>query len=238
MLTEIKIGDIPVDVILKDIKNVHLSVYPPTGRVRISAPLNSNLDTLRIYAISKLPWIKRNQTKQLSQARETPREFLERESHYVWGKRYLLKIVNVETAARVEIKHSQLVMYVRPSTPTNQLQHILDGWYREQIKSAVPELIEKWQKLMGVKVNNFYIQKMKTKWGSCNPFLGNIRLNSELAKKTIECLEYVTVHEMMHLIEPTHNSCFLTLMDKYLPNWHTIRNTLNNLPVKSEMWKY
>lgn len=232
MLTEIKIGDIPVDVILKDIKNVHLSVYPPTGRVRISAPLNSNLDTLRIYAISKLPWIKRNQVKLKNQARETPREYLERESHYVWGKRYLLKIVKVETAARVELKHSQLVMYVRPSTQTHQMQTILDAWHREQLKSAVPELIEKWQKLIGVSVNNLYIQKMKTKWGSCNFESRNIRLNSELAKKPIEYLEYVIVHEITHLIEPTHNQQFVSLMDQFMPKWQHYRDQLNQLPLQ------
>lgn len=231
MLTEIKIGDIPVDVVLKDIKNVHLSVYPPTGRIRISAPLNSNLDTLRIYAISKLPWIKRNQVKLKNQARETHREYLERESHYVWGKRYLLKIVNVETAARVELNHSQLVMYVRPNTQTYQMQAILDAWYREQLKNSVPELIEKWQKLIGVSVNSFYIQKMKTKWGSCNVESRNIRLNSELTKKPIECLEYVIVHELAHLIEPTHNSRFVYLMEQFMPKWELYRNQLNSLPI-------
>ena len=231
MLTEIKIGDIPVDVVLKDIKNVHLSVYPPTGRVRISAPLNSNLDTLRIYAISKLPWIKRNQAKQQGQARETPREYLERESHYVWGKRYLLKIIELDAPPKIELKHSKLVMYVRPNTSTQQMQVMLDAWYREQLKSVMPELIEKWQKLIGVTVNNFYIQKMKTKWGSCNVESRNIRLNSELAKKPIEYLEYVVVHELAHLIEPTHNSRFVGLMDQFIPKWKTYRAQLNELPL-------
>ena len=231
MLTEIKIGDIPVDVVLKDIKNVHLSVYPPTGRVRISAPLNSNLDTLRIYAISKLPWIKRNQAKQQGQARETPREYLERESHYVWGKRYLLKIIELDAPPKIELKHSKLVMYVRPNTRTHQMQVMLDAWYREQLKSVLPELIEKWQKLIGVKVHNFYIQKMKTKWGSCNVESRNIRLNSELAKKPIECLEYILVHEISHLVVPDHSVQFVKLMSKLIPKWKGIKEQLNFFPI-------
>lgn len=231
MVTELQIGDVAVDVILKNIKNIHLSVYPPTGRVRISAPLNSNLDTLRIFAINKLPWIRRNQTKLLNQARETPREYLERESHYVWGKRYLLKIKEHDAPPKIELKHSHLLIHVRPNTHKYQMQAILDAWYREQLRSKVPELIEKWQKLMGVRVNSFYIQKMKTKWGSCNFRAGNIRLNSELAKKPIECLEYVIVHELTHLLEPTHNSQFINLMGQYIPRWASHRDQLNLLPL-------
>lgn len=231
MVNELKIGDVAVDVILKNIKNIHLSVYPPTGRVRISAPLNSNLDTLRIYAISKLPWIKRNQAKLQNQVRETPREYLERESHYVWGKRYLLKIIYIDAPPKIELKHSQLVMYVRPNAQKHQMQAILDAWYREQLRHEVPKLIDKWQKLIGVRVNNFYIQKMKTKWGSCNIQAGNIRLNSELAKKPIECLEYVVMHELTHFIESSHNRMFVNLMNMYMPNWSSHKNLLNELPV-------
>lgn len=231
MLTELHIGDVAVDVVLKNIKNIHLSVYPPTGRVRISAPLNSNLDTLRIYAISKLPWIKRNQTKLQNQERETPREYLERESHYVWGRRYLLKIIELDAPPKIELKHSQLVIYVRPNTQIYQMQVILDAWYREQIRNNLPEMIGKWQGLMGVTVNNVYIQRMKTKWGSCNAKVGNIRLNSELAKKPIEYLEYVLVHEMAHIIESSHNTSFIGLLNKLMPNWKSYREQLNQLPV-------
>lgn len=231
MVTELQIGDVAVDVILKNIKNIHLSVYPPTGRVRISAPLDSNLDTLRIYAISKLPWIKRNQTKLQNQMRETPREYLERESHYVWGKRYLLKIVEIKTAPKIELRHRQLVVSVRPNTPKKQIQDLLEAWYRKQIKSVVPELIEKWQKLMDVKVNQFFVQNMKTKWGNCNSLAKNIRLNTELAKKPIEYLEYVVVHEMVHILEPTHNQRFVALMSQYMPKWQLLREELNLLPI-------
>ncbi|MGQ2965204.1 M48 family metallopeptidase [Methylophilus sp.] len=232
MVTELHIGDITVDVILKNIKNIHLSVYPPTGRVRISAPLNSNIETLRVYAISKLPWIKRNQNKLQEQARETPREFLERESHYVWGRRYLLKIVEVNATPKIELKHSQLIMNVRPNTQKAQMQELLEAWYRDEIKAVVPGLIKKWQKLIGVSVNNFYLQKMKTKWGSCNPVAANIRLNSELAKKPIECLEYVVVHELSHLLVPNHNAEFIVLMNQFIPKWKVYRDQLNQLPLQ------
>ncbi len=232
MITEMQIGDVAVDVMLKNIKNIHLSVYPPTGRVRISAPLNMNLDTIRIYAISKLPWIRKNQVKMLKQARETPREYLERESHYVWGKRYLLRLLETDTLTSITLKHRELVLQVRPETSLAQKQMLLDAWYREQIKEAAPPLIQKWEKLMSVTVNNFYVQKMKTKWGSCNVESNNIRLNSELAKKPIEYLEYVIVHELAHLIEPTHNSRFLGLMEQFMPKWRAYRDQLNQLPVQ------
>ena len=232
MITEMQIGDVAVDVMLKNIKNIHLSVYPPTGRVRISAPLNMNLDTIRIYAISKLPWIRKNQVKMLKQARETPREYLERESHYVWGKRYLLRLLETDTPTSITLKHRELVLQVRPETSLAQKQMLLDAWYREQIKEAAPPLIQKWEKLMSVTVNNFYVQKMKTKWGSCNVESNNIRLNSELAKKHIEYLEYVIVHELAHLIEPTHNSRFLGLMEQFMPKWRAYRDQLNQLPVQ------
>lgn len=179
-----------------------------------------------------MPWIKRNQTKLLKQARETPREYLERESHYIWGKRYLLKIIKIDAPPQVELKHSQLLMYVRPNMQRYQIQAILDAWYRDQLRKSVPELIQKWQKLMGVTVNNFYIQKMKTKWGSCNVQAGNIRLNSELAKKPTECLEYVVVHELAHFIVATHNSSFISLLNNLMPNWKSYREQLNELPLQ------
>lgn len=232
MITEMQIGDVAVDVMLKNIKNIHLSVYPPTGRVRISAPLNMNLDTIRIYAISKLPWIRKNQVKMLKQARETPREYLDRESHYVWGKRYLLQVTEVNTTQCITLKHRELVLNVRPETTLAQKRMLLDAWYREQIKEAAPLLIQKWEKLMSVTVSNFYVQKMKTKWGSCNVVSNNIRLNSELAKKPIEYLEYVIVHELVHLIEPTHNSRFVSLMEQFMPKWKAYRDQLNQLPLQ------
>jgi len=238
MVSQIKLGDIAVDVVLKDIKNVHLSVYPPTGRVRISAPRRMSTDTLRVFAISKLGWIKQQQQKLRAQERETPREYLDRESHYVWGKRYLLKVVKEAAAPEVKLKHRQMVLRVRPGTNDETKQAIVAYWYREQIKAAVPELIAKWEVMMGAKVERVFVQKMKTKWGSCNPGKRSIRLNTDLAKKSCECLEYIVVHEMAHLLERRHNDRFTALIDKCLPQWRHLRNMLNAAPLGHESWSY
>lgn len=238
MVTQIKLGDITVDVVKKDIKNVHLSVYPPVGKVRITAPLRMNLDTIRVFAISKLGWIKQQQKKLREQERETPREYLDRESHYVWGKRYLLKVIESDRAPTVELKHSQILLRVRPSASCEKKQAIVEEWYRAQLKQAVPSLIAKWEPLMGVKVKRFFVQRMKTKWGSCSLASGSIRLNTELAKKPPECLEYIVVHEMAHLLEPTHNQRFMSLMDQFMPKWWHHRDELNRLPVRHEKWEY
>jgi predicted metal-dependent hydrolase len=238
MTTQIKLGDITVDVVLKDIKNIHLSVYPPNGKVKISAPLRMDMDTIRVFAISKLGWIKKQQKKFQEQERETPREYLDLESHYVWGKRYLLKVIEVNEAPSVELKQSKMILRVRPGTDDKKKQAIVDAWYREQLKKAVPPLIARWEPLLGVKVERFFVQRMKTKWGSCNYKAHNIRLNTELAKKPKECLEYTIAHEMTHLLEPTHNSRFVALMDQFMPKWQFCRDKLNQLPVSHENWIY
>ncbi len=238
MSVQFKLGNIAVDVVLKDIKNVHLSVYPPMGRVRISAPARMNLDTIRVYAISKLGWIKQQQKKLRAQERETPREYLDRESHYVWGKRYLLKVIEDNEAPSVELKHSRVLLRVRPGTDDEKRRAILEEWYREQIKKAVPPLIVKWEPVMGVKVERFFVQRMKTKWGSCNVGTQSIRLNTDLAKKPLECLEYIVVHEMAHLLVRHHNDRFSNLMDRCLPNWKLLRQTLNATPLAHATWDY
>jgi len=238
MVSQLKLGDIAVDVVFKDIKNVHLSVYPPTGRVRISAPSRMNLDTLRVFAISKIGWIRQQQKRLREQDRETPREYLERESHYVWGKRYLLRLVEADAAPVVELRHSRMILQVRPGTNDEEKHAIVEGWYREQIKEAAPPLIAKWERLMQVRVSRVFVQHMKTKWGGCNPAARSIRLNTELAKKPRECLEYIVVHEMAHLLEPTHNTRFIVLMDRFMPNWQLRRNQLNQLPVRHDEWTY
>jgi predicted metal-dependent hydrolase len=237
-VTQIELGGIAVDVVKKDIKNLHLSVYPPAGKVRISAPLRMNLDTIRVFAISKLGWIKQQQKKLQEQERETPREYLDRESHYVWGKRYLLKVVESNAAPAVELKHSEMHLRMRPGASEKKKQVVLEDWYRSQLKQAVPDLIVKWEPLMGVRVERFFVQRMKTKWGSCNSTAESIRLNTELAKKPRACLEYVVVHEMVHLLEPTHNSRFLALLESFLPKWQFYRDALNRLPVRHETWMY
>nr|WP_281720674.1 SprT family zinc-dependent metalloprotease [Nitrosomonas nitrosa] len=238
MQTQIQLGDISVDVVRKTIKNVHLSVHPPSGRVRIAVPERMSLDTVRVFAISKLPWIKKQQDKLDAQERETPRECLDRESHYLWGRRYLLKVVEGNQPPSVELCHNRMVLNVRADTDRTKRLAILEKWHREHLHNAVPPLIQKWERLMGVKVRRFFVQRMKTKWGSCNHHAGTIRLNTDLAKKPRECLEYIVVHEMVHMLEPTHNARFMALMDQFIPKWQSHRDALNRLPVRHEHWDY
>ena len=234
----IELGDIPVEVVLKDIKNVHLSVNPPAGRVRISAPRNTSLDTLRVFALSKLGWIRQQQAKLREQERETPRDYVDRESHYLWGKRYLLTVLESDEPPAIDLEHRRMLLRVRPGTDEARRQALVEAWYRERLKEAVPPLLARWQPRLGVAVARWFVQRMKTKWGSCNHRSGTIRLNTELAKKPPECLEYVVVHELAHLLEPTHNARFLGLMDRAMPNWQAHRQTLNELPVPQETWTY
>lgn len=238
MVSQIKLGNISADVVLKDIKNVHLSVYPPAGRVRISAPLHMNLDTIRVFAISKLGWIKQQQKKLLEQARETQREYLNRESHYIWGRRYLLVVSEIDQVPSIELQHNRMLLRIRPGTDELKKQAIVEEWYRRQIKQAVIPLVARWEPLIGVKMERIFVQKMKTRWGSCNQPSRTIRLNSDLAKKPLESLEYILIHEMVHLLEPTHNKSFVALMDKYMPKWKHLRAQLNRLPVSHERWSY
>jgi predicted metal-dependent hydrolase len=238
MWREIKLGDISVDVLLKDIKNIHLSVHPPTGRVRISAPSRMSMDSIRVFAISKLSWIKQQQQKIQQQERETPREYLDRESHYVWGKRYLLEVIESNEAPTIELQHNRMCMWVRPGVTAARKQAAIEAWYRRQLKNAVRPLIAKWEAVLGVGVERFFVQKMKTKWGSCNAASRGIRLNSELAKKPIECLEYILVHEMLHFLVRHHNDQFFGLMDRYYPNWTIIRQILNDAPLGHQEWAY
>ncbi len=235
---QLKLGDLAVEVVFKDIKHVHLGVYPPSGRVRISAPVRTSLDTLRVFAISKLAWIRQQQGKLQAQARETPREYLDRESHDVWGRRYLLRVVQGEGAPSVELTPRHLVLTVRPGANQATKEAVIAQWYRDQVKVLVPALIAKWAPVLDVSVKRVFVQQMKTKWGSCNPHAGTIRLNTELAKKPKECLEYIVAHELVHLIEPTHNARFVALMDRFMPRWQFYRQRLNRLPVRHADWGY
>ncbi|RDS84392.1 M48 family peptidase [Dyella psychrodurans] len=238
MHSQLELGELHVDVVRKDIKHVHLSVYPPDGQVRISAPLDMALETIRIYAITKLDWIKRQQSKLRSQERETVREYLERESHYVWGKRYLLHVATTDAAPTVKLKHSKLELHLRPGSGTDKRRELLEAWYREQLKATVPTLLARWEQTLGVKARRVIVQRMKTKWGSCNPTSGLIRLNTDLARKPPVCLEYIVVHELVHLLEPTHNARFQSLMDTAMPHWRHVKRELNQLPVQHDDWDY
>jgi predicted metal-dependent hydrolase len=230
-MSHLNLGNIAVDVVLKDIKNVHLSVHPSTGRVRISAPKRMSIDTIRFFVISKLDWIKQQQTRLREQERETPREYVERESHYVWGTRYLLTVSESDEPPSIEVKHGCMHLRVRPRSDEDKRRALVEEWYRGQLKEAVPPLLTRWQPLLGVRVERFFVRRMKTRWGSCNHKARTIRLNTELAKKPEECLEYIVVHELVHLLEPTHNARFIALMDRFMPKWQFHRQALNRLPV-------
>jgi predicted metal-dependent hydrolase len=195
-------------------------------------------ETLRLFAIAKLPWIRQQQRKILQQEREPEREYLDLESHYVWGKRYLLSVLERDLTPKVELQHRRLVLTIRPGTNQAKREQMLEAWYRQQVKLATPSLITKWEPKLAVKVARLFVQRMRTRWGSCNPKVGNIRLNTDLAKKPRECLEYIVLHEMVHLLEPTHNERFVGLMDRWMPNWKTFRETLNRLPLRHEDWQY
>lgn len=238
MAATIDLGGIRADVVLKDIKNVHLSVHPPNGHVRITAPRRMRIDTVRVFAVSKLDWIKRQRARLREQARETEREYVDRESHHVWGKRYLLTVIERDAPPSVEAARGRMWLRVRPGASVDKRRAVVEAWYRLQLKEAVPPLLERWEPKLGVKVERYFVQRMKTKWGSCNASAGTIRLNSELAKKPPECLEFVVLHELVHLLEPTHNARFLSLMDRFMPHWEAHRQTLNRLPVGREDWTY
>lgn len=231
MITTIELGNTTIDIIHKDIKNIHLSVCPPEGRVRVAAPLHIELDSIRIFVISKLDWIIKQQKKFHLQERETRRDFIERESHYLWGQRYLLSIIKRDETPSVEVGKKYINLYIKNESDANTKQSMLEAMYRSQIKERLRDLRNKWEPLLGVKINHVFIQRMKTKWGSCNHQSHTLRLNTHLAKKPPEFLEYILVHEMLHIIEPSHNKRFIALMDKHIPTWRMLKMELNKLPL-------
>lgn len=228
----LELAGLVVEVVRKPIRNLHLSVYPPDGRVRIAAPDGMPMDAIRLFAIGKLPWIRRQQARFGAQVRESEPEYVERESHYLWGRRYLLRVFVVDATPTVRLRVRTLDICVRPGGDATQRKEILEAWYRDQLREALPPLLAKWQKLLGVQPRRVHLQRMKTKWGSCNPTLGSIRLNTELARKPAECLEYILVHELAHLIEASHSSRFTAILDRAMPQWREIRGVLNDLPLR------
>lgn len=235
----LSINDLKIDLVRKDIKNIHLAVYPPSGRIRIAAPLNIKDDTIRLFVISKLGWIRRNQRKFDKQERVPQREYKQRESHYFQGRRYLLNIIEKEATPFVQIKDKKHIdLYVRPYTPRQKYHEIITEWYRNELRKQIPGIVEKWEKALSVKVDSWQIKQMKTKWGSCNIDKRKILINLELAKKPEYCLEYIIVHEMVHLLERHHNERFIFYMDSFLPDWKHLKLELNNLPVSHADWSY
>lgn len=236
MSTTIELGEISVHVTLKDVKNVHLSVHPPDGRVTLVAPHGTRLEVARAYAISKLGWMREQRQKLVEQARESPRQFVERESHYVWGRRYLLSVDYREAKPHVRLGHRRIMLRVRPGSDVERRAQVMHEWHRELLHGVIPGIIKKWEPRLGVEVRRYFLQRMKTKWGSCNHRAGTIRLNTELVKKPKDLLEYVIVHEMVHLLEPTHNERFVALLARYYPGWREARAELNALPLGDEAW--
>jgi predicted metal-dependent hydrolase len=231
MVDTIRLGDIVIAMTRKNIKHVHLSVYPPQGRVSLVAPTSTRIEVARAYAISKLGWIRDQQAKLRGQARETPRRFVTRESHYLWGRRYLLSVVEEDRKPSVRLDHRRLMLTVRPGSAKAKRKEVMHEWHKSLLHEAVPRVIKKWEARLGVVVATYFLQRMKTKWGSCNRRAGTIRLNTELVKKPEDLLEYVIVHEMVHLVESTHNERFVALITKHYPAWREARAELNELPL-------
>ncbi len=237
--TMITVNGIEVQVVRKDINNLHLAVYPPDGRVRVAVPRHVTDDNVRLAIVSKLSWIKKQQKDFAGQPRQSERKYVSGECYYFLGRRYRLQLI--ERVGKHEIKllkSGRLKMFVNPSTLVINKEKLLYAWYREELKKLVPSLLEKWQPIVGKKTSDWSIRKMKTKWGSCNIEARRILLNLELAKKPLECLEYILVHELVHLHERNHNDQFKELLDKLLPNWETSRRILNKAPLAHEEWKY
>lgn len=232
MTTQLQLGSVRIDVVQKDIKNMHLSVHPPHGRVTIAAPQRMKLDAIRVFAISKLQWIKRQQKKQQAQPRLSPRQHIERESHHVWGRRHLMKVIEHDAPPRVELSARYLKLHIRPGATREKRQQVMEQWYRHQVREALEELLPKWEKLLRVRVGKVFVQRMRTRWGSCNHRTTTVRFNTELAKKPRECLEYVVAHELAHLRESTHNARFVALLDQHLPKWQMLRELLNQMPLE------
>ena len=233
------IGNLEIEVVRKDIKNLHLGVYPPEGRVRIAAPLRVNDEAVRLFAISKLSWIKRQQAKFEKQRRQSERDYVSGESHYFKGRRYLLNVVYQQSAPKVVVRNkTHIDLYVREGCDREGREQVMLRWYRRQLKKELPGLIAKWQDITGVGVQDWGIRLMKTKWGTCNVEAGRIWLNLELVKKPPRCLEYIVVHELVHLLERRHNERFVAYMDEYLPQWRACRDELNEGILGHTKWEY
>lgn len=236
---QIKVSGLVVDVVRKNIKNLHLAVYPPTGRVRVAVPLRVSDEAVRMAVITRLAWIKRQQAKFKGQERQSEREFVTGESHYFQGRRYRLNVVYQNGPARVVIRNKSTIdLFVREGSDTSRRERVFLAWYRRQLKALIPPLIEKWESIIGVKVAAWGVKQMKTKWGTCTIKAHRIWLNLELVKKPVRCLEYIVVHEMVHLLERHHNDRFISLMDSFMPHWREAKAMLTKMPLGHEVWDY
>jgi predicted metal-dependent hydrolase len=234
----ITVKGLSVQVVRKGIKNLHLGVYPPNGRVRVAVPLKVNDAAVRLALVGKLGWIKRQRVKFETQPRQSKREIVSGESHYFLGRRYRLSVIPQDGAPKVLIRKKFIELHVRRGTNVRQRERVLRRWYRQQLKEMIPPLVEKWQEILGVRLDEWGIKKMKTRWGTCNPDARRIWLNLELAKKPSQCLEYILVHELTHLAERHHNDRFVSMMNRHLPNWRQNRQVLNSEPLAYDTWTY
>jgi len=233
------VSGIPVEVVRKDIKNLHLAVYPPQGRVRVAVPLRTSDETVRLAVISRLGWIRRQQSTLDQQERQSARGMVTGESHFVQGRRYRLDVIEQDTPASVVIRNSKtLELRVRPDTNREKREEVLGRWYRQLLREQIPDLLAKWEPVVGVQVASCGIKRMKTRWGTCNIEAQRIWLNLELAKKPPACVEYILVHEMVHLLERHHNDRFRAYMDQFMPQWRLHREELNRAPLAHEDWEY
>jgi hypothetical protein len=233
----IDVRGIPVTVVRKPIKNLHLSVYPPDGRVRVSTPLRLDDDAIRLAVVSRLAWIRRKRAEFERQDRQSRREFVSGESHYFEGRRYRLDVVESHPPSGIDLRNnSWMEMRVRPGTNRDRREAVLYKWYRARLRERVPEMVAKWESRIGVRVADWRIRRMKTRWGTCNTKARRIWLDSELAKKPVACLEYVVVHEMIHLIERRHNERFWSILDRVMPRWRMRLEELNRAYLADEDW--
>lgn len=233
----LKLGDISIELTHKAVKHVHLSVHPPEGRVSMVVPTGTRTEVARAYAVSKLAWIRTQRTAYAQQAREEPRKFVTRETHYLWGRRHLLEVAHQHGKPHVRLDHRRIRLVVRPGSTEVLRAKVMHDWHKALLHEIVPPLIAKWEPRLGVRVSGYFLQRMKTKWGSANPRARHIRLNTELVKKPKDLLDYVILHEMVHLIEPKHNERFLAVMTKHYPAWREARAELNELPLAAEVWR-
>jgi len=224
----ITVSGLTVEVVRKPIKNLHLGVYPPQGRIRVAAPLAVDDEAVRLAVVGKLGWIKRQRAKFQAQPRQSQRRMVSGESHYFLGQRYRLRVHETTGALRIALRgKATMDLFARPNTSTERRTKVLHDFYRAELRRLLPELLEKWQAELGVEVRTWGIKRMKTKWGTCNIEARRIWLNLELAKKPVQCLEYILVHELTHLLERHHNEHFTGLLDRHLPQWRTLREELN-----------
>jgi len=237
-MTQITVSNHTIDVVKKDIKHAYISVNPPNGKIKISAPLRMNDEAIRLFAVSKLPWIKKQQRLYEEQERETPREYVYRETHYFFGKRFLLDVIEHDGYNKIVKNHSNIELYIRKGTSQEKKEEILYEWYRKELKKVIPELLSHWERIVGVKASEWRVKIMKTKWGSCNIETKRIWLNLELAKKPIQCLEYIIVHELVHFLERHHNEKFEKYMDRFMPTWKVYKEMLNRYPLGHSDWGY